>query len=170
MFKDFQKLLITFRDVIYSLSNGSPCRINSPKCFRKREIKRDAIVRKQAICLGYGASGGKGRLKVSRKKKATNCLKLDVSKGIRGILLGLKYVKVSQYDFLKAFLEPYHAAEGELEKRLALQTILENLEKHLNMLKGHREFSREVNSMILDIIKKSEAYRNHLFITKIWNG
>ncbi|WP_052046399.1 tetratricopeptide repeat protein [Candidatus Paracaedibacter symbiosus] len=94
----------------------------------------------------------------------------DIDKKMEGILLGLKYVKESQHHFLNAFLEPYHAANGESEKSLALQKIIKKLKEHRNTLQDQRELCKEINSMVLDIIKKSEAYRNHLFITTIWNG
>ncbi|WP_198027218.1 hypothetical protein [Candidatus Paracaedibacter symbiosus] len=95
---------------------------------------------------------------------------LDTDKKMEGILLGLKYVKESQHNFLKAFLEPYYAANEESEKRLALQEIIKKLKEHHNTLQDQRELCKEINSMILGIIKESEAYRNHLFITRIWNG
>ncbi|WP_052046326.1 SEL1-like repeat protein [Candidatus Paracaedibacter symbiosus] len=94
----------------------------------------------------------------------------DTDKKMEGILLGLKYAKESQHHFLKAFLEPYYAANEESEKRLALQEIIKKLKEHRNILQDQRELCKEINSMILGIIKESEAYRNHLFITRIWNG
>ncbi|WP_052046331.1 tetratricopeptide repeat protein [Candidatus Paracaedibacter symbiosus] len=94
----------------------------------------------------------------------------NISKEIKCILLGLKYAKESQYNFLKAFLEPYYAANEESKKRLALQEIIKKLKEHRNTLQDQRELCKEINSMILGIIKESEAYRNHLFITRIWNG
>ncbi len=95
---------------------------------------------------------------------------LGMDKIMEGLLLGLKYAKESKYIFLKAFLEPYHAAKEGSEKNLALQEIIKKLEEHRNLLQDQREFCKEINSMVLDLLKKSEPYRNYLFITRIWNG
>jgi hypothetical protein len=102
--------------------------------------------------------------------KFSSMPQLGMDKMMEGLLLGLKHAKERQYLFLKAFLEPYQAAKEEWEKSLALQEIIKKLEEHRNLLQDQRGFCKEINSMVLDILKKSEPYRNHLFITKIWNG
>ncbi|WP_052572015.1 tetratricopeptide repeat protein [Candidatus Odyssella thessalonicensis] len=95
---------------------------------------------------------------------------------LEGIFLALKasnpsaQTEVDLYSFLVAFLHPYMAGHGETEQINALHQAIKSLDQHLEDLDNHVEFAQSLNQEILELIRRSQSYRNHFFRVSVLNN